>query len=100
MAHQPVALDCDASDAVVGVDAVAGRRAVTVASNQLSDNGEAGIIMQAGTSGNVLRYNQAFGNVTFDCQDDTVGGQRAGVANAWATSNRGVTSSPAGLCRP
>ncbi len=70
----------------------------TLARNVSADNAGAGILMQDGTSRDVLRGNRTSGNGDVDCRDDSTGPQRGGVANAWAMSNIGATSAPAGLC--
>jgi hypothetical protein len=74
--------------------------AVTAKSNTLNSNGEAGIRFESPSNGNRIATNSASGNGTFDCHDESIGGNRAGVANFWATDNIGSTSSPAGLCHP
>jgi parallel beta-helix repeat protein len=69
----------------------------TVFENTTNNNVERGIHLQAGTSENRIETNTATGNGT-DCDDDTTGTNRAGVANLWDTDNDGGTSTPAGLC--
>jgi hypothetical protein len=78
--------------------------------NDLEDNGNDGILIEAATTfgnfSNTMLHNEAEGNHTFDCEDDTNGSTHVppvsgtlGTANTWA-NNIGTLSSPRGLCAP
>lgn len=55
--------------------------------------------IQVDATGTVLRRNDARGNVSEGCLDETSGGGTAGTANAWSSTNIGSpTSSPAAIC--
>ncbi|MGB9377795.1 MAG: right-handed parallel beta-helix repeat-containing protein [Mycobacteriales bacterium] len=73
--------------------------AVTATSNIITNSGANGIFFNSETASNSVRSNRATGSGDKDCRDDSTGPNRAGVANYWELSNRGNTSSPAGLCR-
>jgi parallel beta-helix repeat protein len=68
-----------------------------VESNETDDNTTTGIYAWTDTSNNTFSNNQASNNGGFDCQDDSHGGGTAGTANLWVR-NRGVKSSPPGIC--
>lgn len=72
--------------------------AANVRYNVTNYNNGDGILFASGTRSNVIRYNNARYNGEFDCQDGSTGSGTAGTANIW-TANKGITSSPAGLCR-
>lgn len=67
-----------------------------VRANSVEDNAGAGIDAQRSTL-NVFQSNEARGNGSVDCRDDSQGGGTLGTANTWA-DNEGSRSSPQGLC--
>jgi hypothetical protein len=74
--------------------------------NEVEDNGVDGIYVEWANGGlftinggNELFDNQAEGNQSFDCRDDSSGVKTAGTTNTWF-HNTGNFSSPAGLCAP
>jgi hypothetical protein len=70
-----------------------------VLGNQSTDNGSEGILVNAGSSSNLLVRNVAVGNGVFDCHDLSTGSSTLGTANLWF-GNLGAKASPAGLCAP
>jgi len=66
--------------------------------NNSQNNGEDGIGIASGNSGNTINHNTMRGNAVFDAFDGSAGGGTAGTANTW-TNNNCKTSSPAGLCK-
>lgn len=78
---------------------------LAVLGNEVDDNGNDGILIEEGAMNrsNLLEDNEAEGNHTNDCQDDTYlipsGTGTAGTYNTWF-SNIGSLSLPAALCTP
>jgi len=75
----------------------------TLDGNKTNGNGRYGVhagtdFSAADSTGNTIKSNQAKSNATFDCKDDSVGTGTAGTANTWL-NDKGVTSSPAGICK-
>jgi hypothetical protein len=80
-----------------------------ISGNDIEDNGNDGILIQAATMYNssiTLLHNEAEGNHTNDCEDDTIGSSFStpitgtlGTANTWF-DNSGNLSLPSGLCTP
>jgi hypothetical protein len=74
-----------------------------ISGNVVEDNGNDGILIEAATTANSLNsllHNEAEGNHTNDCEDDTTSGSGTlGTLNTWF-DNIGRLSSPAGLCTP
>jgi hypothetical protein len=48
---------------------------------------------------NKFENNKSSGSGSHDCHDDSAGGGTAGTANTWK-GNKGVTQTPAGICKP
>jgi hypothetical protein len=74
----------------------------SISGNDVEDNGNVGILIEEGASNfyNSLVDNEAEGNHTNDCEDDTTSGTGTlGTLNTWF-NNIGSLSSPAGLCAP
>jgi len=76
----------------------------SISGNDVEDNGNDGILIEEGGGNqfNSLVDNEAEGNHTNDCEDDTyllAGPGTAGTANTWF-NNFGSLSLPAGLCAP
>jgi len=78
----------------------------TISGNDVEDNGQDGILIEAGSDSydNVLFGNKTEGNHTNDCEDDTIGSGLTligslGTANTWF-NNIGSSSNPTGLCTP
>jgi hypothetical protein len=67
--------------------------------NRSTSNDQQGLLVDAQSTGNDLRANDARSNDGIDCQDNSSGGGTAGTANTW-TANRGLESLPAGICAP
>jgi hypothetical protein len=73
-----------------------------VGDNQVRNNGTAGdmtdgIRVEATSMGNTLQNNHLRDNVTYDCEDNSLGTGTLNTANTWV-NNHGETSSPPGLC--
>jgi parallel beta-helix repeat protein len=66
--------------------------------NNADDNDTNGLFADTDTSRNTFTSNEASGNGSFDCRDDSHDSGTAGTANFWI-GNTGTTSSPAGICR-
>jgi parallel beta-helix repeat protein len=73
----------------------------TIAYNDVSDNGLDGILIGDAPYNieNTLVSNEAKGNHTNDCEDDTLGTWTAGTYSSWY-GNIGLLSSLPGLCNP
>jgi hypothetical protein len=56
-----------------------------------------GILVDNGSSGNVLRHNTVGGSGG-TCTDGSSGGGTAGTANTWTSNTASVSSDPAGIC--
>jgi parallel beta-helix repeat protein len=69
-----------------------------VVQNKTALNGDDGLRVDAGSSGNQLVSNTLLGNAEFDCRDDSTGTGTAGTASTWL-SNFGRTQNRPGLCR-
>ncbi len=75
-----------------------------VKSNHVVGNGGAifgdmdGVHLDSRSINNEIIGNDASGNTTFDCHDESVGTGTAGTANAWQ-DDHGQTSSPSGICQ-
>jgi hypothetical protein len=70
-----------------------------IASNRVRANDE-GIVADSNSEQNLFQSNQARGNATVDCRDESTGGfGTAGTSNTWK-ANRGASSEPPGICTP
>ena len=70
----------------------------TIATNLLRQNGNDGIQIEAGNTGNTIADNVARNDGSFDCSDNSVGaGTPAGTANQWI-NDTGDTENRPGLC--
>jgi len=71
-----------------------------IAHNELYDSQlYDGLFVDVNSTGNLIKDNKAYNNAEHDCHDDSVGTGTAGTANEWK-GNRGVTQTPAGICKP
>jgi parallel beta-helix repeat protein len=66
--------------------------------NTARNNATNGFFADSVSTGNTFRSNQAQGNGTFDCQDQSHGTGTAMTANQWIR-DQGVTSDPMGICQ-
>jgi len=90
----------NAADSGIDVSSTTAGAASEVRSNTTNSNAVDGIHFASGTSGSFVSANSASSNTNKDCEDNSSGTNRAGVANYWSTDNIGSTSTPTGLCHP
>jgi parallel beta-helix repeat protein len=71
---------------------------VQVMGNSAFNNGNVGIDVEQGSTGNLFNNNRMSGNSLYDAQDLSTGSGTSGTGNIWR-NNRGRTSNPLGLVR-
>jgi nitrous oxidase accessory protein NosD len=70
-----------------------------VRANRSTGNDRQGLLLDSLSTGNRLDQNDARSNDGTDCEDRSSGAGTAGTANTW-TADRGIESSPNGICTP
>jgi parallel beta-helix repeat protein len=70
----------------------------TLKDNKTNGNARDGVHAGSSSTGNTIQNNDAKSNTQFDCRDLSAGAGTAGTANFWL-NDKGVTSSPLGLCK-
>jgi parallel beta-helix repeat protein len=66
--------------------------------NVALNNGDDGILVDIGSTGNSISHNRARNNVTFDVEDDSVGSGSCGTANTWTENNCKTDNQGGCLC--